>query len=175
MAKLIIHGLWQHKADGTRYKIAPSSPHNYKRTLHPTDISSLKKQLEQEWPNLLDGNTDFRFWEHEWKDHGYYTVWAPLITAQDAALKVKAATGFFPDIHTYSDTASGEVQILEIRMRYDNVLQNGEDREISGPSFTGDSNSANQLVVLPPNWVDWWVKDRGQKYVKDFNKVLPLS
>lgn len=33
-------------------------------------INSIREELEEKWPSLKKGVTDFSFWQHEWNSHG---------------------------------------------------------------------------------------------------------
>lgn len=103
-----------------------------------------------------------------------------IIIARDASLNVRNIIGVFPEINTFRD-ANDRFQIIEIRIRYDDHLQHRQHRDLLGQvygprsnfhefvqvvevdeveehtygtSFTGDSKSANELVICQTKLTD---------------------
>ncbi|RZC52652.1 hypothetical protein C5167_021078 [Papaver somniferum] len=106
-----IHGLWPNYNDGSY----PSNCDNSNQ-FDPSSISSIKRQMQSEWPTLAcpsgDGN---KFWGHEWNKHGTcsedvldqpgYFQAALKLKQQTNLLNVLQNAGINPDGKFYSLTS----------------------------------------------------------------------
>lgn len=63
-----IHGLWPEFSNNTWNQYCKNVTFNVDK------INSLRAELEQNWPNLLEHKTPESLWKHEWEKHGTCSI-----------------------------------------------------------------------------------------------------